>query len=361
MVGVDFDRNAMATYAHNHPGSKAVLSDIRDVTGKQLIELAGTPDIDLVAGGPSCQGFSTHGKRVEDDPRNYLFKEFVRLVGEIQPKYFLMENVKGLLTYSKGHFKTLIETSFGAIGYRVASTTICAAHYGVPQMRHRVVFMGTRLEDGELSFPLPTHGEELDTLLPLVTVEEAISDLPPMKGKYRQAVWSYASKPKSDFQRHVRRESSKTVTLHQARSLSALASGIAKHVGQGEGLRSVPFDSLPDRFKKMRRISNGELRRDCTTLYHRLHPKRPSYTITCNYSNIASGPFSHPWEDRAISHREAARLMSFPDHFVFQGACFERQVGNAVPPMLAAAVGRHIIELLGRTVMRRRSKLKNVA
>ena len=360
-VGVDFDRNALSTYAQNHPASKPVLSDIRTVTGEQLMELAGTPDIDLVAGGPSCQGFSTHGKRVEDDPRNYLFKEFVRLVGEIRPKYFLMENVKGLLTYSKGHFQNLIETSFSAIGYRVASTTICAAHYGVPQMRHRIVFIGTRLEDGELSFPMPSHGAGVDGLLPLVTVSEAIGDLPLMGNAYKQETWSYASKPKSDFQRKARQKSAKTVSLHQARSLSVLAAGIAKFVGQGEGLRSVPFEHLPDRFKKMRRISNGELRRDCTTLYHRLHPHRPSYTITCNYSNIASGPFLHPREDRAISHREAARLMSFPDHFHFYGACYERQIGNAVPPLLASAIGQHIITLINRRSESRRAKLKIVA
>lgn len=360
-VGVDFDQRAIGTYSRNHPESKAVLSDIRNVSGKQLIELAGTSDIDLVAGGPSCQGFSTHGKRVEDDPRNYLFKEFVRLVGEIRPKYFLMENVKGLLTYGKGHFQNLIQTSFSAIGYRVASTTICAAHFGVPQMRYRIVFLGTRLEDGELSFPMPTHGDSVDGLLPLVTVSEAIGDLPLMGDNCKQPSWPYASKPRSEFQRYARQGSGKTITLHQARPLSVLAARIAKFVGQGEGLRSVPLDHLPDRFQKMRRISSGELRRDCTTLYHRLHPKRPAYTITCNYTNIASGPFLHPREDRSISHREAARLMSFADYFQFYGACFERQIGNAVPPLLAAAIGRHVIVLINRNSKSRRTKLKLVA
>ena len=96
----------------------------------------------------------------------------------------------------------------------------------------------------------------------------------------------------------------------------------------------------------MRRISTGEFRRDCTTLYHRLDPAKPAYTITCQYRNVASGPFLHPWEDRSLSHREAARLMSFPDAYVLSGPGLQRQIGNAVPPLMAKAVGRHIIGLL---------------
>lgn len=345
-LGLDFDRNAIASYSANHPDAKAMLRDVFSVSGGQLIKWAGTREVDLVAGGPSCQGYSTHGKRKENDPRNFLFEEFVRIVNEIQPKFFLMENVKGLLAYSKGQFKTLIEESFSRIGYRIVSKTLCAADFGVPQMRHRIMFIGTRLPDVDLRFPEPTHGEQEPALFPYVTVNDAIGDLPLLNGDFNRSVWEYSTEPNSDFQRYARSSGQNGITLHHSNSLSDQAAFLAKFIGQGEGLRAVPVDHLPDRFKKMRRISNGQLRRDCTTLYHRLSPGKPAYTITCYYRNVASGPFLHPWEDRSLSHREAARLMSFPDHYDFRGTGIPRQIGNSVPPLMAAAVGRHMINLL---------------
>jgi DNA (cytosine-5)-methyltransferase 1 len=139
------------------------------------------------------------------------------------------------------------------------------------------------------------------------------------------------------------------VSLHISKPLSEQAARLAKYIKPGEGLRAVPLHALPDRFKKMRRISTGELRRDCTTLYHRLDPARPSYTITCFYRNVASGPFLHPHEDRSLSHREAARLMSYPDRYRFARSNFTRQIGNSVPPLMAKAIGECIIRSLNRT------------
>ena len=143
VVGVDYERHSAATYRKNHPGVPVIESDIADVKGEQLQDVVGGLDIDLIAGGPSCQGFSTHGKRMQDDPRNFLFTHFVRLVAEIRPPMFLMENVKGMLTYGKGAFRRDIEAAFEHIGYRTAFTHILAADYGVPQLRHRVLFIGT--------------------------------------------------------------------------------------------------------------------------------------------------------------------------------------------------------------------------
>jgi len=356
-LGLDIDPRALATYSQNHPEAETALADISTVSGKQLLRLANIADVDLLAGGPSCQGFSTHGKRIEDDPRNFLFKEFVRVVDEVRPKFFLMENVKGLLVYSKGRFKNLIEDAFDRIGYRVASKTLCAADFGVPQLRHRVVFIGTRLSRAELSFPSGTHSAERShgvEMSQYVTVEDAIGDLPRLMSGRKNTRMEYVSAPTSEFQHYVREGAESAVTLHQARGLSDQAAKIAKFVGQGEGLRAVPVAHLPQRFKKMRRISNGALRRDCTTLYYRLHPARPAYTITCYYTNVASGPFLHPWEDRCLSHREAARLMSFPDHYQFVAPSFPRQIGNAVPPLMAAAIGRHILGLLDMAELPRR-------
>ena len=356
VAGVDFDRHAVSTYRHNHPGVPVIERDIAGITGEQLMGLAGTREIDLIAGGPSCQGFSTHGKRIQDDPRNFLFKHFVRLVDEIRPKMFLMENVRGMLTFGKGAFRRQIEAAFDEIGYRTDFAQVLAADYGVPQLRHRILFIGARPNDIELSFPERTHsGENEFGLKPYVTVEEAIGDLPLMGSDYDLQKQQYACSPQNPYQVYSRTSAPKDVTLHIGRPLSAQAQSLADHISQGEGLRAVPVDALPQRFKKMRTISDGSLRRDCTTLYHRLHPMKPSYTITCNYKNVASGPFLHPWEDRSISHREAARFMSFPDHYQFVGAGFPRQIGNAVPPLLGKAIGEEIVKMLSVHVAPKRS------
>lgn len=345
-VGVDFDRNAAATYRHNHPGVPVIEKDIASVTGREVLELAGVDSIDLIAGGPSCQGFSTHGKRMQDDPRNFLFEHFVRLVNEIRPRMFLMENVKGMLTYNKGAFRRQIEAAFEEIGYRTNFAQVVAADYGVPQLRHRILFIGTRDDNLQLTFPQPTHGDPAKGLRPYVTVEEAIGDLPLIGKNYTQLSHPYKTPPQGPYQVYSRTGAPTEVSIHISRPLSAQASKLAKFIGQGQGLRAVPVAHLPDRFTRMRKISNGALRRDCTTLYHRLSPSKPAYTITCNYKNVASGPFLHPAEDRSISHREAARFMSFPDRYEFVGSAIPRQIGNSVPPLLARAIGVHIYEIL---------------
>jgi DNA (cytosine-5)-methyltransferase 1 len=346
-VAVDFDTNALKTYKANHPQTEIIDGDIANVTGAELMRLARTSEIDLVAGGPSCQGFSTHGKRIQDDPRNFLFKHFVRIVDEVRPKMFLMENVKGMLTYSKGYFRKQIEEAFKEIGYHCAFTTVCAADFGVPQLRHRVLFIGTRLDQVPLSFPKPTHGDRVPGLKPYLTVADAIGDLPRLKRDYKNDMREYACAPQNPYQFYLRAGAGKKLTMHVSAPLSDQAQRLAEHIGQGEGLRAVPVRNLPARFRKMRTISTGALRRDCTTLYYRLDPKRPSYTITCYYKNVASGPFLHPYEDRSLSHREAARLMSFPDRYKFEGTTFTRQIGNAVPVLMAKAIGEEILRSLG--------------
>jgi DNA (cytosine-5)-methyltransferase 1 len=345
-VGVDFDKHAAATYRKNHPGVPVIEKDIAEVTSAEIKKLAGLDRIDLIAGGPSCQGFSTHGKRMQDDPRNFLFEHFVRLVDEIRPRMFLMENVRGMLTYNKGAFRRQIEAAFAEIGYRTNFAQVLAADYGVPQLRHRILFIGTCEDELPLTFPPPTHGDAESGLLPYITVEQAIGDLPLMGEEFMKVRRRYKTPPRGPYQVYCRSGAPTEVSLHISRPLSAQASRLAKFIGQGEGLRAVPVDHLPDRFRRMRKISNGELRRDCTTLYHRLSVEKPSYTITCNYKNVASGPFLHPFEDRAISHREAARFMSFPDRYEFVGSAIARQIGNSVPPLLARSIGKHIYEML---------------
>jgi len=350
LFGVDFDKVALATYRANHPEAATVEGDIAAVTADRIDTAVSHRPIDLIAGGPSCQAYSTVGKRIEDDPRNYLFKHFVRLVRDLRPKFFLMENVKGLLTFRNGHFRHVIAESFAKAGYQVVSRVLCAADYGVPQRRHRIVFLGTRL-DLPLSFPAPTHGQSglFDTLRPYVTVQDAIGDLPLLNGRLDEDRWPYASPAQTDFQRYARAGvRSKYVTLHQANGISPRAIEVVRLISEGQGIRSVPPDLLPERFKKMRRIKDGSLRKDCTTLYHRLARNASAYTITCYFRNVASGPFVHPLENRSLSFREAARLMSFRDTYQFRGHMLARQIGNAVPPLLAKALGSHILGLLAQ-------------
>jgi DNA (cytosine-5)-methyltransferase 1 len=183
-------------------------------------------------------------------------------------------------------------------------------------------------------------------LTPYVTVEDALSDLPPIGDEGESS--SYVAAPRNDFQRFVRRHARKALSLHRARRVSDLAMSIIRRVPQGKGLRSIPPRDLPERFRRMRTISNGQLRRDCTTLYYRLSWARPAYTITCYFTNVSSGPFVHPNQDRALTPREAARLQSFPDRYQFFDKQVQRQIGNAVPPLLAQAVAREIARKFGR-------------
>jgi DNA (cytosine-5)-methyltransferase 1 len=336
--GVDNDPTAIESFSANHPESKAICADIREVSSVELMAL-GEPDV--LIGGPSCQGFSTHGKRIAEDPRNFLFREFVRVTRDLTPKWVVIENVKGMLWYDKGAFRTRIHEAFEELGYRIASKVLLAADYGVPQMRERIFFIGTRT-DAPVTFPEPTHGTNE---VPWLAVDDAISDLPSLGLGGGDPAVPYLSPPITKYQQEMR-EGSDYLTLHTARPVSARALSIIRRIPQGKGIRHLPEEELPERFRRMRTISNGRLRRDCTTLYHRLDPNRPSYTITCYFTNVSSGPFVHPYDDRAISPREAGRLQSFSDRYVFAPRALPRQIGNAVPPLLARAVASVVLSAI---------------
>lgn len=341
-AAVDSDPVAAETYRLQNPRTPFFVEDVRNIPGRQLIEAAGG-HVDVVIGGPSCQGFSTHGKRDPEDPRNYLFQEFVRLVKEIKPAWVVMENVKGLLTYDRGRYRDEIHASFRRAGYRVESRVLRAVDYGVPQFRERLIFIATRT-DTPITFPIPTHCPAdvapMLGLMPYVTVTDAIGDLDPIGPEGESD--SYLSGPKTAFQRYARHKAPRKLTLHRAKRVSDLAMSIIKRVPQGSGIRAVPPEHLPERFRRMRTISTGALRQDCTTLYHRLSWTKPSYTITCYFTNVSSGPFVHPAANRALTPREAARLQSFPDRYRFVDKQVTRQIGNAVPPLLAKAVAAEI-------------------
>jgi DNA (cytosine-5)-methyltransferase 1 len=352
-AALDFDPIALETYRQNNPDIPVLQRDVASVSGKELGHIVGR-DIDVVIGGPSCQGFSTHGKRDPNDSRNFLFKHFVRIVNEIQPAWVVMENVKGLLTYDQGRYRDLIHRSFERIGYRIESRVLRAADYGVPQFRERLFFLATRTKS-EIVFPTPTHcppdQAAMTGLKPYVTVWEAIGDLPDLGTSGSSD--EYANRALTDYQRYARSKSPRRLTLHRARPISPLAMSLVRKIKQGGGIRSIPVRQLPERFRKMRKISTGAYRRDCTTLYYRLSWDRPSYTITTYFTNVSSGPFVHPSQNRALTPREAARLQSFPDTYEFFDKMVPRQIGNAVPPLLARAVASEIISALRSPVMSR--------
>lgn len=336
VCALDSDPISAETFRRNFSKARVVQDDIRAVPTSAL---ARPGEIDVLIGGPSCQGFSTHGKRIAEDPRNFLFREFVRVAAELRPPCVVIENVKGLLHYDKGLFKQRIHEALEEHGYRVESRLLLAADFGVPQMRERLFFIAT-LTGSPIQFPRPTHGRG-GNLQPWVTVREAISDLPPLGLGGAVHEVPYLTPPDSEYETTMRRGST-SILFHIARPVSSYALSIIRRIPQGKGIRHLPEAELPARFRQMRTISNGNLRQDCTTLYHRLHWDRPSYTITCYFRNVSSGPFVHPTDHRALSFREAARLQSFPDTFEFEGRAVARQIGNAVPPLLAEAVARSI-------------------
>ncbi len=351
-AALDIDPNVCATYAANFPDTPLLRADIREISPSDILRRLPGRRIDVLAAGPCCQGFSTHGKRDRNDPRNFLFREFMRLVRDIQPPWVLMENVKGLLTYDRGWYRNMICDAFRRCGYRVEVKILNAADYGVPQRRERIFFLATNTND-TIEFPSPRHCPadqvQILGLERYVAVTDAIGDLPSLgiSGSSKK----YSNPPTSSFQRYCRK-GSKELTLHHAKEVSDYAMSIIRRIECGEGIRSLPPETLPKRFHRMRKISSGAFRRDCTTLYYRLCPEKPSYTITCFFTNVSSGPFVHPSQNRALTPREAARLQSFPDSFVFLPPKINHQIGNAIPPLLGKAVTDTLMEKLKVPKMR---------
>ena len=159
-LGLDVDEDALHTLRHNHKGLATVGGDVREASGRDLLDEAGFAEADVLIGGPSCQGFSTHGRRTrwasEDDPRNLLYREFARLLDELQPEWFVMENVPGLLYYDSGAFGRQVVGELESKGYEVHQQILLAADYGIPQLRKRLIIVGTRT-GYRFDWPEKTH------------------------------------------------------------------------------------------------------------------------------------------------------------------------------------------------------------
>jgi DNA (cytosine-5)-methyltransferase 1 len=354
---IDSDLDSCETYRANHKTTDVEHAPITALTPSEIEGRAGG-DVDVVVGGPSCQGFSTAHKTRWNDPeseRNRLWHHMLAVVGELRPKAFLMENVPGLVLWKNGNFGATILKEFRALGYNVSEPHILlAADFGVPQRRRRLFVVGL-LGDEYFEWPEPTHlgGWRRDTLdlwerrrqelglLRHLSCWEAISDLPLLEGTTGHPAGPYAGPPSTPFQRRMRRGAT-VLRDHEAQQLGEVHRQLVAHVPRGGTWRDIPPYLLPDRFRGMRRT-------DSSNLLGRLDPALPAYTITTQFTNVTVGCFTHPYEDRALSVREAARLQTFPDRYRFSGslASRARQVGNAVPPVLAAVLADAIARQIG--------------
>ncbi len=338
---LDWDKHACATHEQNFPETTVDCADVRTISGERILAASGGR-IDLVAGGPNCQGVSQRGLRSPDDPRNFMFPEYLRLIEHIKPRMFLMENVPGIAHRHNFNLLREIFLAFTNLGYRCAADVLLAANYGVPQLRYRFVMIGT-LGDEELGFPIPTHQAKCSDAShqPYVTISEAIGELPPINQvNQKKGPIKYSKDPESAYQ-IMMRDNSTQIHDHQTSATKELNLQRASHVPVGGNWKDIPPDLLPPRFFSCRLT-------DHSTTYARPRWDMPSFTVTSLLGNITSGAFTHPSQNRAFTVREGARLQSFPDKFIFGGPANSkyRQIGNAVPPLLAKAVGAHLLALL---------------
>ena len=353
----DFEAVCAATHARNLPEIPFIHDDVHRLTGDRLREVSGIGkrELDILAGGPPCQGFSIIGTRQFEDPRNSLFRQFMRIAAELKPKVILIENVPGLATLERGKVLDEIARAFDEVGYVAQCAELLAAQYGVPQMRSRMVFIGWRKDLGKSGgFPLPTHGSlGIGDLVPNRTVTErqqdgflraadAIRDLPPVEAG--QLVATYGGKPTSLYQKAMRDAAPKQLANHYAPRLSEQNLQRITHLQPGQDWRSLPHDLLPDSMKRA-------LRKDHTRRFRRMTWDGVPRSIITRFRDPKSGEYIHPEQTRTISIREAARIQSFPDWFVFEGANTEQyvQVGNAVPPLLGKAIGQSLRAALAST------------
>jgi DNA (cytosine-5)-methyltransferase 1 len=338
LAGQDYNEVAGATFLATHPQAKFIGGPIQKVHPRDLLKAAGLKrgEVDVLLGGPPCQGYSVYNhQRGENDPRAGLFREYLRIVKGLQPKWLVMENVTGITSIAGGSIVREIEQGMADLGYRVEMRTLKAEEFGVPQERRRVFFIATR-SGAPIVFPEPTHGPGLRSF---VTVWDAISDLPPLSNGERTETLPYATSPRNAYQRTLRGKGT-VVYNHDAPRLARVNEERMRHIPAGGSWRDIPFDLLP---KGMRRAK----RSDHTKRYGRPLKTDLACTILTK-CDVHWGAFIHPEQDRAISVREAARLQSFPDSFMFQGSRTEQymQVGNAVPPLLGKKVAEAVISAM---------------
>ena len=321
-VAIDFDEKAAETFKKNMPDTEVLVGDITDADVKQkVIELSRKAKVNMIVGGPPCQGYSMKGKKLGlKDPRNFLFREYLNLVKELQPDIFVIENVKGLLLASNGWFKDEILTAVSNLGYWVEYGVLNAADFGVPQSRERAIFICSK--NKIVTLPTPTISRR-------TTVRDAISDLSYLESGEGEFKQEYVTTAKSDYQKMMR-AGSMALYNHKASNHKKVAIEKLKMIPPEQGKEFIPKELQgKQKFK---------------TTWGRLKWDDVSPTIDTRFDASSNGTNNHPYLNRAITPREAARIQSFDDKFVFYGSkvYIRKQIGNAVPPLLAKAIADKI-------------------
>lgn len=345
VAGLDLLPDRIATFCQNHPTATAFCADIKTVSFGALGDESPNPEV--VIGGPPCQGFSSirpFRTLTEEDARNNLFEYYALFVDKFRPKWFVLENVVGLLTHRNGEILKAMLEMFESIGYCTSWKVLNAALYGLPQRRERLVLVGSR-EGIVFQWPAPTHhlearsmagkrhGQRSDVLPlfgkelpPALTVMEAIHDLPEISAGESADSYRCDVEP-TPYERRMR-SGSERLTLHESTAHTPRMIEIIRKAGFNRA-------ALPE----------GMTSSGFSTCYSRMEPDRPSVTLTVNFVHPSSNKCIHPFQDRALTPREGARLQGFEDSFQFHGTRSQvvKQIGNAVPPLLGQVLAEALL------------------
>ena len=324
-VAIENDSRAAATYRLNHPKTQLIEEGVEVV--KSFSNVPSDQPL-VVFGGPPCQGFSTSNQRTRtrENPRNWLFKEYIRIIQLLEPDWVVFENVTGILDTAGGFFAQQVTNSFVELGYTVSSFVLNAKHYGVPQNRSRYFAVASK------------HGVRLEPperLDGMIHVRDAFEDLPSLAPGASTCELPYKRKAGSQYAQTLRGHA-KTCHNNLVSANNAAVLARYAHIPQGGNWENIPLELM----------SNYSDVSGCHTgIYKRLKEDEPSIVI----GNYRKNMLIHPLEDRGLSVREAARLQSFPDSFIFRGSIGfqQQQVGNAVPPLLAKAVFDKLSQTVG--------------
>lgn len=321
-LAVEFDKHAANSFQTNHKKATVLNEDIRKV--KPLDNTSKNPFI--LIGGPPCQGFSISNTKTRnlDNPNNSMFKEYHRFVKDLEPEWFLFENVEGFKSFDEGKLSIDIENEFKKLGYATNSSVLTASDFGVPQKRKRFFIVGNK---NGIKFDFESMKKK-----PMVTVEEALSDLPTLVNGEKRDICTYVKEADTTYLRTMRRKSKAPIQNIVSKNRDYVVARY-KHIKQGNNWQDIPTE-LMQNYTNTKNMHSG--------IYRRLDPNKPSVVI----ANYRKSMLIHPHQDRGLSLREAARLQSFPDHVIFEGPLSyqQQQIGNAVPPLLGKAIFDRILK-----------------
>jgi len=327
----EIEKDFANTYSVNNPNTKMINDDIHNIDWSN--ELSSLGNIDVVSGGPPCQGFSTVGSKNAKDPRNSLFYEYIRCVDAVRPSYVIFENVAGFKRMYNGTAYTSLLNELNELGYNTVSSILEASDFGLPQRRQRTIVIGWKKELKAVALPTPTHSKNSDLFgsLNKMTVWEAISDLPVIAAN--DSSDRYALEPQNEYQKTIRNGCS-VLTEHNSTNYGEKMLEILSLVPEGGSVEDLPIHLRPKSYFK--------------NTYARLVPNECSPTITRNFGTPSSSRCIHPYQNRALSTREGARLQGFPDDYTFIGGKGSKnlQIGNAVPPLFGKIIALEILKTL---------------